>query len=221
MSWLDELLLPGGLWAWPGESESTCVREADAKTAPLFEKRQQVRNNWNPTGTYTPGDLERIVDAAFEMMLRAGTQVIDKALADAQLPSGRDQLHAARQAIFDQEAKQTQYRTAIADARARGISQINAPGLKRFVLGAMEVAQAAVFVTAKVACERPWWLDVLASAMRFFIAAADVILSISGSLYDAAKEAVELAEWLASVADVALYAGLAFGAWWLYRTVLR
>lgn len=212
MSWFDDLA--AATTGYFGGIER-CVAEADVKTAPMFERRQQVRSNWNPTGTYTPDQLERIVDAAFDMMKDAGQLVLDKALADAQLPSGRDQLMAAREAIFDQEAKQAEYRDAIRNARAAGVTQISAPGLKRWVLGAMEVTQAAVFVAAKVACERPWWFDALVAALEFFMEAADVIVAIAGVVYDAAKTVVKVVD--KDFLKWTLYAGLAIGAWVLYR----
>lgn len=197
--------------------EASCLLEADAKTAEMFAKRQEVKTRWNPTGTYTPDQLEAVVDAAFRMMRDAGVMILDKALADPQLPSGRSELTKARNEIFDQESKQFVYRDAIRDARAKGVEQISAPGLKSFVIGAMEVTQAAAFVAAKVACRRPWWLDVLVAALRIFKAAADFILSIPGIIYNAAKAAVKAAETIGTIIKYSLYGGVAIGAWWLYK----
>lgn len=201
--------------------ETICFREADAKTQDMFAKRQEVRNNWNPTGTFTPDDLERLVWAAFDMMKDAGQQVIDKALADPQLPGARAELHAARDAIFDQEAKHYEFIQAVKAARAQGITQITALGLKRWIIGAMEVTQAAVFVTAKVACQRPWWLDILVAVLKVFNAAADFIISIPGIIYDATKKALEVVDQIAKIIKWSVIAGVGVGAWWIWNKYLK
>ena len=201
--------------------EAICVVEADQKTAPMFAKRQEVKQRWNPTGTYTPDQIEEVVDAAFRMMRDAGVMILDKALDDPQLPSGRSELTKARNQIHDQEAKQFVYRDAIRDARAKGIEQISAPGLKSFVVGAMEVTQAAAFIATKVACQRPWWLDVLVAVLRFFAKMADAIMAIPGIIYNAAKAAVKAAETIGTVIKYSLYAGAAVGAWWVWKKYLR
>jgi hypothetical protein len=133
------------------------------------------------------------------------------------MPSGRDDLWSAREDIFRQESGQFEYRDAVRAARERGVAQITAPGLKRWIIGAMEVTQAAAFVASKVACERPWWLDFLVGAMKVFIAAADFIISIPGIIYNAAKAAIEVVDKFAQIVKYSMYAGVAVGGWWLWK----
>jgi hypothetical protein len=216
MSYLE----PVGVWGFSTNYEH-CIREADTKTQSMYDKREDVRKNWNPTGTFTPDDLQTIVFAAFNMMKEAGTGILDKALADSQMPNDRDELQAARTQIFDQESKMDEYTAVIKEARAQGITQINALGLKGFVLGAMRVTRNAAFVAAKVACERPWWLDYLVGILKVFMAAANLILSIPGIIYNAAKAALEVVDQFAKIVKYSMYAGAAVGGWWVWNKYLK
>lgn len=213
MSWISDLL--GDV-----SGVTPCIRIADEKTAPMFARRQHVRDNWNPTGTYTPDQLERIVNAAFDMMHRTGVNVLDVAIAAPQLDAARQELMAARFAIFDVQGRQQKYRDAIREARANGITQITATDVKRWVLSAMEVTQAAVFVATKVQCETPAWFSILVVALNFFMAAADIIVGIAGVVLDAAKAAIDVFDWLSkeNLLKYALVAAVAYGGYRYMRS---
>lgn len=209
-------------------SDSTCFADADARTADMYAKQQALQNNWNPTGYYTPDDMKAVNDAAFQMMTAAGA-VLDKALAGSQDLTSRGQLMDARDAIFDQESKALPFTDAIRNALATGVEIIDSSGFKRWVIGTMEVAKAAMFTAYYVACNRAPLLDLLISAIGALTTAADYFVALVTTVAGVVKAAVDLAlaagkqiikipDYIGTITTVALVGVAAVGAWWLWKT---
>ncbi len=197
-----------------GDDED-CILEADASTQGMFAKRQDVAANWNPTGFFSIPQLQLVIDNARQMMI-AANGVIEQATNDLQLPSSRSALMAASSELADQERKVIPFQDAIRDALAKNVEVIEAPTLKRFVIGALEVSQAAMFVVAREACRRPWWLDALATFFGVFTAIANAIISVAGVALKVGQTVLKVADNLDTIVIVGLVGGAALGAYWLW-----
>lgn len=207
-------------------SNSTCFADADARTADMFAKQQDLSKNWNPTGFYTPADMRKVFESAFAMMTAAGA-VLDKAMSGTQDLTSRGQLMDARDSIFDQEGKGLQFSDALRNAAVSHIEIIESTGFKRWVIGCMEVTKAAMFTAHYVACNRSALLDLLVGVLNVLIDAADLLVAVAKVVVGVAKATVELAlelgkqiikipDTIATIVKVSIFAGVALGAYWLW-----
>lgn len=141
--------------------DQQCMNMADAARQPLLNQTLDLRKNWNPTGFYSVDQVKTILQTTMNA-LNQSVGAVDKVAEDPQLPGHRDVLDEARTSMLKVYGQSNDYIGAIRDANAKGIDVIDSEGLREWVLDAFREATSGVFAAAWVACQRPWWIDVLA-----------------------------------------------------------
>lgn len=197
-------------------STSGCMGDANAKTAAMEAKIVDLSKNWNPTGFYTPTQMQGIIQM-IQGALREGSKTIDRELAEPTAQGDRGALAIEKAAIARKMNESLTYTRAFADAQQRGIAVIDSPGFKRFVVTSMQVARDAVTAAATVACNRPWFVSALATFQIYF----DTIWTLAKAIVNVAvkigETVLEIPDTVATLWTYAKVAAVGVGLWWLYE----
>jgi len=191
-----------------GEDPS-CIAQADAATAKLDATWQNIAQNWNPTGNFSPTDMDNAIS------------MVVKTLSDAQValqfapPSTADSGDVISQALGDINTKLQQmapYAQAVTNAKASGASVINSPNFKTWITTSLVVASAAFATRAVLDCNVSWmdkaqqWFDQVSAVVMKIV---DVVITAGETAIDVVGDAFDLMKYIK-------WGALAVGAYWLY-----
>lgn len=174
----------------PGvKADMACFDDANNAVAVMDANRTDLVKNWQPSGIYTVQQLDAIIQSVFAMLTNA-TATVDKGMAEPLAEGDRDALNMVRtNARLRMGGDGMKFVTASRDAKARGVTLIDAPGLKRWIVGSMLDASQCIFAVHYVLCKRPWFVGALQGFMAVFNAVYSVARSIVGVAIDVAKAA--------------------------------
>jgi hypothetical protein len=182
----------------PPSGTAVCLASANANTANLDAKINDLAKNWHPTGFYTPAQVRALVSNVMAVIANARSAV---AKAQGQTGLAEAAQSNLRQSLADmarQEARSLEYLAAASAATSSGAKAVNAPGMKTWVTNAMNAASSA-FVTADVvSCELPFWIAVMAGFLGLVGSVVEAIKKIVGvaiaageAVLDVARDAAE------------------------------
>lgn len=184
-----------------------------AQTAAWSGRIAQLQATWNPTGTYTPAEMRAVIGPILTMNLST-----HNAVTSARESYNIDALAAAEDAFNKIGAQANDYTDAWRAAQAAGTA-VSAPGLKQWVIDAMNANTAGMRAIEIAACSKPWWLGALASFQRAFDAAWDAAKAVLGVVLELGEKVLKAAEApLSLIAWLGKYGGpaaLALGALWI------
>lgn len=189
----------------------SCLAKGNAAAAPLEARTAELRANWNPTGFYSPSQLYSIL-----LEIDGLRQDTYKLLEKPAHQSNRD-INEAKNQLNAIMTDAQPFIAAYRDAINRNVTQIDAPGLRGFVLKSMKKCSDAVVTATFVGCLEPWWASAIAAFKRLFDAVVDFIMSIPGIVYDAAKTLIKVADVFGTIMRWSLIGGAAFLAWTLFQ----
>ncbi len=211
----------GDFWGWltaspidavvPDTTVADCVGQANATTAPLDAKIDDLAKNWNPTGFYTPADIRTLISQTMAMITGAQS-VLDQA---AQAPSAsQDSIVRATDDLARAGKASLDYLSAANQADQQGLRTVNAVGLKDWVLSAMGAASSAIGTAAAVSCITPWWVGALATFQTAFDALYNGAKAIVGAVLAIGETALKVADALPQFSDL-IAVGLVLGGAYL------
>ncbi len=215
------MLLPDEMWASLERiQEVRCVNQANQspQVAAIDAKTHDLAVNWNPTGFYTPDDLERIVN----QIIVGGAQARLVLAGAARSTSDAAQVVAQAYAYLNRNDERAKlYQDAIKAARAKGAAAVNAPGLKIWVLQSLvNISQA--YVTVAVLDCRTTWLDTVGAIAEGITSTAKRIGGVAVQATDTIINAAEGAFGATKVLAWGLVAAVTlFGAVFAWRHAQR
>ncbi len=208
--------------------DTDCHARAEADSASLLARAQELSKDWNPTGYYTPDEVEKVLKATYAVLSQA-SDLLDR--ADAEIPQRdwdgdeSDQTHAVaikRADVLKKFQEAQTFQQAWLKAREQGIALLDAPGLKRWVVNAMVTAANSVFAASYVSCITPWWIGAMRVMAEFFEKAIAIAKVIGTALKMVGQTILEVPDTLSTVLTVAKWS-LIFGVpmYVLYRMKAR
>lgn len=212
---LSDSVLDG--WFNPDPVIQQCVGVADATTAPLDAKIDDLAKNWNPTGFYTSSDIRTLVSQVMAMI--TGAQgVVDQA---AQAPNAsQDSTTRATDDLARAGQRSLDYLTAANQADQQGLRTINAVGFKDWVTSAMGAASSAIGTAAAVSCITPWWVGALATFQTAFDAVWNTAKAVVGAVLAIGETALKVADNLPKYSDLITWGLLAYAGYWAWKKIV-
>ncbi len=175
-------------------------------TASFQAKIDDLKQNWNPTGVYTCGDINAIVGKVMDMANAQHNAVIayQSSYDTSFLDSVGDQFSSiGKQAVNYLSACNAHYEGANQVAAKSASTTVGAPGLKDWVTSAMSSMLEGMNALGLAACTRPFFLDALNSFDSAISSLWGIAKSVAGSALvlaqatvQAVEEGVGLAAWL-------------------------
>lgn len=180
----------------------------------MASKIADVGTNWNPSGVFTPDDIQRIVAETTAMLNPPWSQI------QAEMATFiNSDMRTALSKFQDIGQQGLNYTVAAQQARATG-QYVSAPGIKQWVLDAMNATMNGMIAAAEGVCDQPTWLSNLGAFQSAFDTVWSDVKAVAGEAVSLAKSAVHAAEGafdlVATVEEIAPYAAVGLLAWWLF-----
>lgn len=196
-------------------ASSECLAAANEKTSALDAKVTDLNKNWNPTGFYTPDQITGLIQN-IQGMLRQASNTIDQQFDEPTAQGDRDALMLSKADIARKMNDSLTFVKAAQTARDQGITAIDAPGLKRFIVNSMLVGSSAITGAAYVSCMRPWFVSALAVFQIYFDAVWNVARAIVGAAVALGQQVLEIPDTVSTLWRYAKWAALLVGGYYAY-----
>lgn len=180
---------------------SACLDQANASVAPFEASIDDLDKTWVPNGFYTIADLRHVVQSALAVT-QQGYAALTQA---AQMLGTTDTINEESAELGRVSSQSLDYLNAATEAEGKGIAVVNAPGLKRWVISALQTSSNAMVAGSMLACMQPWWLealqafgDALAVAIAVFKKVVGAIIKLGElvlKIPDALDDALTIAKW--------------------------
>lgn len=197
--------------------QAGCPGAASDQTTDIDAKSADLVSNWNPSGYYTPDNMDTIT-AAVQACISMAYTALTNALADvnaSQVSDASDLLNSAQSRLNNVASQTINYITASKSARAVAGQVVAAPALKDWVVECLNASSQAIQYSYLVECEVPSWVNVLgqvigAADTLYQVASAivGVVASAAVSVIHAAEAAFDLAAFLAEWGPTLLLVGI-------------
>jgi hypothetical protein len=194
------------------QDEQACRDASTRASADLAARTLDLARNWKPTGFYTPKDLEAMLNQTWSILTKAGA-ALDQVLADDF--ADKTTARSLRNSLSNRFGESQVFVTALNEAKNKGITVIDAPGFKAWVVKAMNEAQLDYEHVAYMACIRPWFVGVISVAYTAFDLAVKVAKAMVAATVAAGQAVVKAADFLSTAWDVLIWGGGAMGLLWL------
>lgn len=195
--------------------EVDCLNQANMSSAVVAIDSQvsNLAKTWNPTGFYSPADVNKLFS------------VISTAIAQARIPlatapfTTSDAGMVIKQAGHDLDRaldKGQVFVDKMAEAQRAGISVIDAPGMKMWVLQSLNAVSSAYVTVAALQC-RKTWLDTAAGWVASAVAAVKAVVGVVIKAGETALKVVDSTIGVtAAVAKYLPWAALALASYFVY-----
>lgn len=176
---------------WPNGSvdalnASTCA--VPASIPGMQAKIADLQANWNPTGNYSPADLQAIVTRVNTM-----TNQVYATLQTFRLTTNMDTsfTDSAAQGFMDLAAQANSYAAGWAPGQTQLVA---APGLKAWVIAAMNGMLNAMQAMAVSACYQSGWSDALSTFEGYLNDVWSAAKAIGGAVLSAGQTLLHVGE---------------------------
>jgi hypothetical protein len=207
MSGLTDPIVDVSTWLKDG-----CLDQANAATAALDQRTQNLAATWHPTGFYSPADVQQIVSETLSLV-NSGTNAISTA------PNSTDDAESQRdqaQAKLSQQGQRSMvYVEALRNAAATGATVLNAAGLKTWVLDSMQAVSSALVTAAVMECNMPWLASAIIAFQGYFDALASVVMRVVGVIVKVGDNVLDVADNVGTLFTVLKWGALIAGGAWL------
>lgn len=197
--------------------DANCLAKANQYAAPIDMQVDDINKNWTPNGYFSPDQVEQIM-AVLQPQIIAALALVQAAKRST---SDADQIIAERvhnlqgrlgtAPGYDQTVNK--YLSAATEAKVRQVRVIDAPGMKKFVLGCLRAVSDAYVARSMLDCEYTF-LDTLGGT---FAKIRDVLLGLVQVVVEAGEAVLEVASTTISILKYAKWGALGLGAYWVYR----
>ncbi len=186
--------------------ESVCLNEANAKVASLDAQTQDLARTWRPTGFYSPQQIDTIVAEGYRLGSRANDAVRAAPLSTSDAQTSKA---IAVKDVQRKIAEGQKYVQAAAEARAKGIAVVSAPGLHAWMIGMMTATSQSLVTAAVLDCNMPWLASMIILFQGLFNIAASVVKKIVGVAVKVGETVLNVAGDLPQIWTVVKWGGLA------------
>jgi hypothetical protein len=179
-----------------------CMAFGNLAAAQVTAMRMDLGANWNPTGYYSPDQIEQI-HQKIKAMADAALSALDKGLALVnKMPSSEYPalLRNERGQLVKAMTDGDRFLVGARRVREHGSGVVDAPDFKQWVLHALGRVDNSVTGTAMIACQQPWWAGLYSGFSKLVSLAWGAIKTVAGVV-------VSVGEFVASVP--ATFGGLA------------
>jgi hypothetical protein len=156
---------------------SDCVKQALAAQQKNEDYILDLAKNWHPTGFYGLAEAQKLVAQVDKLLLDSADTLKNAPTAGASDAAGQIRNELSR--IADWSARGQKYRDGIKDAKYRGISFIDAPDLRHWVIYSMRQASDSVVTAMTLVCDR--------NLLSWVQGAGELISSLVGKVWEVAK----------------------------------
>lgn len=214
---IDDLNLQWARWfGMTGPSPTNeCLASANASTAALDQKISDLNKNWNPTGFYSPTQITGLV-TNIQGMLRQASSTIDQQLEEPTAEGDRQALALSKADIARKMNESLVFVRAAHEASTRGITAIDSPGFKRFIVNAMLVGSSAITGAAFVSCMRPWFVSALSVFQIYFDTVWTLARAVVGIAVALGQQVLEIPDTLSTLWRYAKWTALIVGGYYAY-----
>lgn len=183
-----------------------------------FERiSDELAKNWRPSGFYTPAQVLAVIDKMAEVFAQA-----DKPL-QAYLSGSynyKPTINMVRSRLSSTYARGITYLNAVKVAQAKGLTIIDAPGLKKWVIDTFNAAATSSDALRLMADIKPAIVSILETVYDVMQAAYDFIRKVVGVAADVVRAAgsavLAIPDTVGTIIKVATWGGVALVAWWGY-----
>lgn len=202
-----------------------CLNKANASSqvSGIDAIINNLAKNWNPTNYFRPSDIQQVLDMLANEAAQAGAAVAAAPLSTSDAQSAKSQ--AFEDMLRKYKDRSQAYVKALADARAAGLTAINAPAFKSFVISAMQSISDAYVTATVLQCRQSWaekWLD---KAYRAMASIGAVVAKIGGVVLKVGEAAVNAIDTAGSIAAAIIkfapWAALGLGAYMAYGFIKK
>jgi len=198
------------------EEQAGCPSAAASQTTQIDQMAADLQATWNPSGYYTPDDMDTIT-AQVQACINQAYTATTNAMADvnaSQVPDSQLVINDAISRLNGVASQTINYIQASKTARASN-QVVAAPALKDWVIECLNASSEALQRSYLVECEVPSWVNVLGSIINAAIAVynaakaiAGVVAQLATSVVHAAEAAFDIAAWLAAWGPTLLLVGI-------------
>lgn len=193
-----------------------CVNQAQPTVSTIDAKINDLAANWNPTGFYTPDQINTIVQQVLNTTSAART-ALESQMSGSLSSSARSNVMQSIDDIGRAGQRAIDYLNA-----AKIGKTVDAPGFKQWVINSMNAASSGMVTAYVVDCEKPAIFNVMMSFVAVVTVAYNIIKKIAGVALAAgeaalkvAKNAAEAVGALSELLKYAPYVAAAAGAAYL------
>ncbi len=196
-------------------SNAGCLEAANAKAAPLDQRRYALAKDWKPTtNVYKPSELYSFVSDMFALVSSASSLLSTAPLTVSDAESAKQN---ALNDLWRQTKAGEVYVQAYRDAINQNAIGVNAPGLKSWVIATLGAVSHAIVTAGFLSCN----MSYLANAIFAFQAKFDVIASVAKRLAQivikAGDAVLTIADGVLDFAPIIKWGALAVGGLFVYR----
>lgn len=196
------------------DDQTACLAQANEATAALDAKWYNIAQNWNPTGNFTPADMNATIAATV------------KTLADAQIAAmfapksaedAGEMIAQSLDEINDKLKAMAPYAEAVVRAQQTGATVITSPGFKDWVTKSLVVASGAFAVRAMLDCNMTWLYkaqDYMDQVWAVVSKVVDVVIKVGETAVDVVGDTMDAYKYLK-------WGALALGAFWIITKVKK
>lgn len=203
-----------GLFDWlpVPVTDNGCLDEANAATAVLDQRTQTLAATWNPTGFYTPAQVQQIVTETLSLV-SSGTNAL--ATAPLSTSDASSQISQAQTKLAQQGQRSMVYVDALRNASATGATVINAAGLKTWVLDSMQAVSSALVTASVMECNMPWLATAIITFQGYFDTLASIVTRVVGIIVKVGDNVLKVADNVDTLFTVLKWGALIAGGAWL------
>jgi len=191
-----------------------CLQTADAQAniRAIDARITALSKDWQPSGYYTPDDMGLIIATT---ILPASIVMNQLALAPHTTSDSADTIAQFSSNIRLRLDQSQAFNQAVIAARAAGADVIDAPGLRRWVIGTMMDMAAAMAATYVLYCNLTM-LDTLANWLRKL---EDLLRSLKDAAVDALKTIYHLPDTIGTMITFAKWGLVVTAAYLVYNEI--
>lgn len=194
--------------------QTACLAQADQVTAALDAKWYGIAQNWNPTGRFSPSDMNAAVAATIKTLNDAQVAVM---FAPQSAEDAGMVISQSLGEINEKLKAAAQYTQAIGQAQATGATVIDSPGFKTWVTSSLVVASGGFATRAILDCNISWLQkasDYMDQVWAVVSKIVDVAIKAGETVLDVADDTLDAYKYLK-------WGALALGAYWILTKVKK
>ena len=194
--------------------QTACVAQADQITTALDAKWYGIAQNWNPTGRFSPSDMNAAVAATIKTLSDAQVAVMfaPQSASDAGM-----MISQSLGELNDKLKAAAQYTAAVGQAQSTGATVIDSPGFKNWITSSLVVASGAFATRAILDCNVSW----LQKASDYMDQVWAVVSKIVDVAIKAGETAINVVDDTLSAYTYIKWGAVALAAYWLLTKVKK
>lgn len=193
---------------------SECLPAADAATATIDAKWQEISKTWNPNGNFSPADMNKVVTEVFRALNVAR---IDVTFSPHSTSDAGDVISQALDDIGKKLDQGATYVQAVKQAQDQGVNVISSPGFKDWVVTSYIAVSTAYATRAVLECDVSW----LQKVSDFLDAIGQVVSRVVDIAIKAGDTALDIVDDTLDAYKYIKWGAVAVGVWWILNEMKK